>query len=154
MKTSFLISLLLVVTFILVSPLLAEEKWTAEQKEVQAFEEKLWSLNKPEQIEEVVAMFHPNYMGWNYARPVPGPILRQWWDYDNKVNETIVWDITPQTIQVYGNFAYIHYFYHVMIHNKLKNEDKSERGRWTDILVKEKGKWQLVGDHGGETPGK
>ena len=27
----------------------------------------------------------------------------------------------------------------------------TERGRWTDILIKKNGTWMLVGDHGGET---
>jgi hypothetical protein len=26
----------------------------------------------------------------------------------------------------------------------------TEKGRWTDILMKKNGKWMLVGDHGGE----
>jgi hypothetical protein len=154
MKTSMFVVVMLVITVGLVYPLLAQEKWTAEQKEVLAFEQKLWSLTKPEQMDEARAMFHPNYIGWNYGRPVPTPILRQWWDYYSKASETIVWDISPLAIQVYGNFAFIDYYYSVMNHDKLKNEDKPEKGRWTDILMKENGKWLLIGDHGGEGPNK
>jgi hypothetical protein len=154
MKTSWLVLLTLVITVCLVYPLLAEEKWTAEQKEVLAYEQKLWSLTKPEQMEEALAMYHPNYIGWNYSRPMPSAIQRQWWDYGYKAYETIVWDITPLAIQVYGNFAFIDYYYRIMNHDKLKNEDKAENGRWTDILMKENGKWRLIGDHGGEGPNK
>jgi hypothetical protein len=154
MKTSWSIMLLLVFTVGLACPLLAAEKWTAEQQEVLAFEQKLWGLNKPEQMNEAMAMFHPDYIGWSYNRAVPAKTLQQWWDYGYKVSETIVWEIDPLAIQVYGNFAFIHYYYRTVVHNKQKDEDKVENGRWTDILVKENGKWLLVGDHGGESPGK
>jgi hypothetical protein len=28
---------------------------------------------------------------------------------------------------------------------------KNSNGRWTDILMKENGKWLFIGDHGGKT---
>jgi hypothetical protein len=154
MKTSLFVLVMLVITVGLVCPLLAEEKWTAEQKEVLAFEQKLWSLTKPEQLDEAIAMFHPNYIGWQYNHPVPWSIQRAWWEYDYKVNETILWEINPLAIQVYGNFAFIHYYYRAVVHDKLKNEDKISNGRWTDILMKENGTWRIIGDHGGEGPSK
>jgi len=154
MKTFWILLLLLAVSICFTCPLLADQVWTAEQKEVLDFEQRIWSLNKPEQMQEQLAVFHPSYVGWSYERPIPCPLHRQWLDYYSKISETTVWEITPLAIQVYGNFAFIHYYYRIMVHDKIKNEDNQENGRWTDILIKENGKWLIVGAHGGATPTK
>jgi len=37
-----------------------------------------------------------------------------------------------------------------MVTEKQDGTPMSEKGRWTDILMKKGDKWMLVGDHGGE----
>ena len=150
MKTSTLVLLTLTLTVVLSYPLFAEEKWTAEQKEIIAFEEKLMSLNKPEQLDELMAMFHPSYLSWYAGRPQPVPLQRKWMEYVYKNSETTLWSLFPLAVNVYGNFAYIDYYVVYVEHDKKKDEDKIVREGWTDILIKENGKWVCVGAHGSE----
>ena len=55
----------------------------------------------------------------------------------------------PSKIWVNGNFAYVHYYYTQVTENA-DGKPNTEKGRWTDILMKKGDKWMLVGDHGGE----
>ncbi len=48
-----------------------------------------------------------------------------------------------------GDFAYVHYYYTQVSEDK-EGKSNTEKGRWTDILMKKNGTWMLVGDHGGE----
>jgi ketosteroid isomerase-like protein len=64
--------------------------------------------------------------------------------------KNLFYTITPVTIWVNGNFAYVHYFYTSVNVNK-DGKRNWEKGRWTDILTKKDGKWIMVGDHGGKT---
>jgi ketosteroid isomerase-like protein len=133
----------------------AAENWTAEQKEVWAVEEKIWNLTKPSDVPEMLLYYHPDYMGWAYSNPTTSgkEYLAKWMPYWMSTGEMIMHEITPLTIWVKGNFAYVHYYYTEVDKDK-KGEEKMHKGRWTDILVKENGKWLFIGDHGGEGPSK
>ncbi len=61
--------------------------------------------------------------------------------------------LTPVTIWVKGDFAYVNYFYAQLEKDK-DGKEKPSSGKWTDILMKKNGKWVLVGDHGGRTSKK
>jgi ketosteroid isomerase-like protein len=130
----------------------AADQWTAEQKEVWAVEEKVWSLNKPTDMTEMLTYYHPDYAGWNYGNPVPSnkDRVNKWMSYWFGTGEVVVLDLIPMTIQVHGNFAFVHYYYRMVIKDK-KGEEKMESGRWTDIWIKDGGKWLIIGDHGGQT---
>ena len=56
----------------------------------------------------------------------------------------------PATISVNGTFAYVHYYYTMLMEGK-DGKREGEKGRWTDILMKKDGKWIMIGDHGGKT---
>jgi ketosteroid isomerase-like protein len=148
----FIVAVLLLLPVMYALPALCAEQWTPEQKEVWTVEEKLWSLTKPTDLEEIMSMYHPDYRGWNYTSPLPGgkDRVRKWMDYMLNSGEMLIYDIRPVDIFVRGNFAFVHYFYRIITKDK-KGEEKMEAGRWTDIFMKEGGKWLLIGDHGGET---
>ena len=148
----FIVAVLFLLVAVSALPALCAEQWTPEQKEVWVMEEKLWSLTKPADLEEIMSMYHPDYRGWNYMSALPGgkDRVRKWMDYMLNSGEMLIYDIRPVDIFVRGNFAFTHYYYRIITKDK-KGEEKMEAGRWTDILMKEGGKWLLIGDHGGET---
>jgi ketosteroid isomerase-like protein len=133
----------------------AAEKWTAEQKEVWAVEEKAWNFTKPSDMPEMLTYYHPDFVGWSYSSPLPRDkaYVEKWAPYWTTTGEMIMHEITPLHIWVKGNYAFVHYYYMEVDKDK-KGEEKVQRGRWTDILVKENGKWLFIGDHGGEGPSK
>lgn len=52
---------------------------------------------------------------------------------------------------MYGNIAFVHYYYDQVVKDA-EGKEKSESGRWTDILMKQGDKWVMIGDHGGPSP--
>jgi ketosteroid isomerase-like protein len=95
--------------------------------------------------------FDDSYYGWSYDNEAPGTKADahkalSYWTTKGKV---VYYLITPARIWVNGNFAYVHYYYTQVTENNDGKPD-TEKGRWTDILMKKGDKWMLVGDHGGE----
>jgi len=42
-----------------------------------------------------------------------------------------------------------HRLSYTQLYNDSEGEQHTEQGRWTDILMKQDGKWLLIADHGG-----
>ncbi len=64
--------------------------------------------------------------------------------------EILLHEVRPVSIQVYGNVAIVHYYY-VLVYENAEGSEKTSRGRWTDILMKQGNMWVVIGDHGGQT---
>lgn len=127
------------------------QTWSAEQKAVWAGVEEYWAASASGNPMSFLDYFDESYTGWGYETETPGTkadavkSLSYWLNKD-KVQYYI---ITPAKIWVNGNFAYVHYHY-VMVTEGADGKPNTERGRWTDIVMKKGNKWLLVGDHGGE----
>jgi len=127
------------------------QQWTDQQKEVwktvQTYND--LSANRDPGF---LDYFDDTYHGWEYEADAPDgkeavKIYISNWDPNIK---TLFVILNPATIWVNGNFAYVHYYYTTIREDK-DGKRKSEKGRWTDILMKKDGKWVMVGDHGGST---
>ena len=138
------------IAFLIPNSVQAEE-WSAEQKEVWKNVETYWALDMAGDTAGFLAYFHADYKGWNYNNPVPGSKERvtKFLTHGHKVSKTLVYDLQPMTVRVYGETAYVHYFW-TRVARDAEGKEKRESGRWTDILRKQGGKWVLVADHGGE----
>jgi ketosteroid isomerase-like protein len=132
-------------------PLQAEE-WSKEQQEVWKTVQTYTDLAASGDVEGFLGYFDKDYAGWSYDAPVPYGIdsVKKWAGYFLPKREMLVYEITPVAIKVYGDFAFVHYFYSQAYKNT-EGKMKYTSGRWTDILRKEGGKWVMIGDHGGET---
>lgn len=150
MKTiiSFL-PLMFIVLF--TSQLLNAQQWSAEQKSVWAGVEEYWAASTSTDPLSFLNYFDDSYTGWSYDNESPGTkadavkSLNYWL----KKGKTVYYIITPSKIWVNGDFAYVHYYY-TQVTEGADGKPNTERGRWTDIVMKKNGKWMLVGDHGGE----
>jgi ketosteroid isomerase-like protein len=143
-----------VLCFILLAsvPLFAQE-WSPAQKEIWKNVETYWALGAKNDLEGMLAYYHPDYRGWNYVSGLPSDkaAVKKFSEYDMKTSTVLVYDIRPAAIVVYGTSAFVDYYY-FMIYKDAEGKEKSERGRWTDILIKQGDKWMMIGDHGGQTP--
>lgn len=126
------------------------QQWTNEQKDVWAGVEKYWDVNN---AQEFLSYFDDSYMGWNNQSLVPQSKTNaaKWIENGFKNNTPVLHTITPLTIWVKGDFAYVHYYYTQIEKNNKTGKDEKSSGIWTDILMKKNGKWLLIGDHGGRT---
>jgi ketosteroid isomerase-like protein len=126
------------------------QQWSAEQKEVWAGVEKYWDVNQSNPM-DFLQYFDDSYLGWSYENGAPSgkSDVTKSFSYWTKKGKEQYHIITPARIWVNGDFAYVHYYY-TQVTEGSDGKPNTERGRWTDILMKKGGKWMLVGDHGGE----
>ncbi len=127
------------------------QSWSSEQKAVWAGVEEYWATGTSSNPMSFLNYFDDSYTGWNYNYETPGTKADAvksltYWLNKGKVQFYV---ITPSKIWVNGDFAYVHYYY-TQVTEGPDGKPNTEKGRWTDILMKKGSKWMLVGDHGGE----
>lgn len=127
------------------------QSWSAEQKAVWAGVEEYWAASASSNPMSFLNYFDDSYSGWGYEYETPGTKSDavkslSYWLNKGKVQYYL---ITPAKIWVNSDFAYVHYYY-TQVTEGPDGKPNTERGRWTDILMKKGSKWLLVGDHGGE----
>ena len=141
---------LVVFMMISLSSVLAQE-WTSEQKDVWSGVEKYWVAAASGDAQAFLAYFDESYKGWDNSSIVPMSKANtgKWIEFGSKNRKVLMYSITPLSIWVNGNFAYVHYTYAQALKNIETGKTSEDAGIWTDILMKKDGKWMLVGDHGG-----
>ena len=100
--------------------------------------------------EKVLDFFHEGYSGWNNYGLIPANKI----DIINelqhlKKKEVSSYSLTPVTINIFKGVAVVHYLF-AIVYKTAKGKLKTKRTRNTDILLKQKDKWILIGDHVGE----
>jgi len=150
MKKLIGISLPTLLLFLFVANASAQQ-WTDEQKDVWKGVETYWAAGMSDNPMDFLNYFDDSYFGWSYDNGAPGTkadaqkSLKYW----TTKGKTVYYVITPARIWVNGNFAYVHYYY-TQVNEDKEGKPSTEKGRWTDILMKKDNKWVMVGDHGGE----
>jgi ketosteroid isomerase-like protein len=138
--------------FVLASHPLQAADWSKEQQEVWKTVETYTDLAAKGDVDGFLTYFHEDYSGWSHDAPVPYGVssVKKWAGYFLPKREMLVYEITPAAIKIHGNVAFVHYFYS-QTYKDSEGKEKNSSGRWTDILMKDGGKWLMIGDHGGET---
>jgi ketosteroid isomerase-like protein len=128
------------------------QEFSAAQKEVWKNVEAYWALYDAGNLEGFLSYIHNDYLGWSYRSPLPmdKAATRKFVAHDLKTVKTVLSDIKPVAISVFGNFAFADYYY-TTVYTDAEGKEKSETGRWTDIMMKQGDKWVLIGDHGGRS---
>ena len=137
--------------FLFMTSFISAQQWSAEQQDVWKGVQAYWEAGMSADPTVMLAYWDDSYYGWSYDNEAPGTKadVTKSFNYWMKKGKTQYYTITPARIWVNGNFAYVHYYY-TMVIERSDGTPKPEKGRWTDILMKKDGKWMLVGDHGGE----
>jgi ketosteroid isomerase-like protein len=145
-----LVLIVLLMPFLFLSNIQAQQ-WTAEQKEVWKSVETYNQLSANRDA-AFINYFDDSYRGWEYESDMPETkeSVKKFIDNRDPNFKNIFYTITPASIWVNGNFAYVHYFY-TSVNADKDGKRNWEKGRWTDILMKKGDKWIMVGDHGGKT---
>lgn len=150
MKNLTSMSLSVLFLFLFITNLSAQQ-WTDEQKAVWAGVDAYWKVGLSDNPDDFLNYFDDSYFGWSYENEAPGTKadVQKSSSYWNKKGKMKYYTITPARIWVNGNFAYVHYYY-TQVTESTDGKPNTEKGRWTDVLMKKGDKWMLVGDHGGE----
>lgn len=132
----------------LLLPLMAlAENWTKEQQEVLAFEEVCIAAQN---ADDVNACFHEDYVGWGMDSPVPLSKTDQIRLIEDSFARTETESLLfkPLSVVVKGNMAVVNYIAAGVSTNKSTDEVEYYTHRWTDVCLKEGGRWYWIADHG------
>jgi ketosteroid isomerase-like protein len=131
---------------------LRAQEWSPAQKDIWKNVNDYWSLLAKGDIDGFASYIHADYVGWDNESVLPGTKEegKKWLDFGKQGGEKILlYEIKPLTIKIYGDVAFVHYYY-TMIKQNGEGKKSPEAGRWTDILLKQGNKWMMIGDHGGK----
>jgi hypothetical protein len=131
------------------------QTWTPEQQELWKFEELQWQMSKDKDSSWIEKMVHPNLAYWETGAPVPQnrASLSRWNRYTSANGTVLEQEILPLSITITGNIAVVQYRYQIA-REDYKKERETVWGRYTDVLVKEGGRWLFIAWTGGDDPKK
>lgn len=126
---------------------MAHPKWSNKQKIIWRNVENYTSLIMKGDVKGFLEYFHEDYSGWNYkeALPVSKTDIEKELQHLPK-RKILEYKTIPVAINVFNDVAIVHYYYSAVFTNVDGNE-KSKIGHNTDILLKQKDKWVLIGDY-------
>jgi len=131
------------------------EEWSAEQQEVWRVEQQQWKLSAAEDMSWIDSMVHPNMKFWDISAPMPRDkaSLKHWSRFDADNGSTLEQELFPISATITGNIAVVQYHYMIAREN-YKKERETVTGHYTDVLVKEGGRWLFLTWAGGDDPKK
>jgi hypothetical protein len=131
------------------------QTWTAEQQELWKLEQQQWQMSRDKDLTWVEKMVHPNLSYWETDAPVPQNVasLSRWNRFASASSTVLEQEIFPISMTITGNVAVAHYSYQVVREN-YKKERETVWGRYTDVLVKDGGRWVFIAWAGGDNPKK
>lgn len=137
------------------SPAASAQTWSPEQQELWRLEELQWKLAAAKDASWIEKMVHPNLSYWdkNWPGPQSKASLLLWDRYNNASATVLQQELFPISISITGNVAVVHYRYSVAREN-YKKDQEMVTGRYTDVLVKDGGRWLFITWAGGDDPKK
>jgi Domain of unknown function (DUF4440) len=133
----------------------AAQTWSPDQQEIWRFEEQQWKMAKEKDLTWIDKMVHSNLSYWDVDRPAPQnkASLLRWNRYSNTNATVLEQELFPISVTITGNIAVVQYSYSIAREN-YKKDRETVTGRYTDVLVKEGGRWLFLAWAGGDDPKK
>jgi hypothetical protein len=131
------------------------QTWSPEQQEIWRFEEQQWKMSAAKDLTWIDKMVHANVSYWDRDQPAPRnkASLSRWSRYSSTNLTVLEQELFPISVTITGNIAVAQYSYEVAREN-YKKERETVTGRYTDVLVKEGGRWLFLAWAGGDDPKK
>ena len=140
-------TLLLVATASLILTPVSAQEWTAEQEEVWEFEQACWAT---QELEVIMSCFHDDFLGWGLDNTLPTTKAdrRPFFARSLETAEQVFLSLQRVAINVRGNTATVLYLATFTDRNRETDVETTRIERWTDIAVREGGRWSWIADHG------
>lgn len=129
------------------------EGWSAEQQEIWKVEQQQWKLSAAKDMSWMDTLVHPNLRYWSRGSPMPRDLasLKHWSRYDSENSTVLEQELFPISITITGNVAVVQYHY-MMANENFKKDRETVTGHYTDVLIKENGRWLFLAWDGGDNP--
>jgi hypothetical protein len=133
----------------------AAQEWSAEQQEIWKVEQQQWKMSAARDMSWIDTMVHQNMKFWETGAPMPRDkaSLKHWSRFDADNGSTLEQELFPISATITGNVAVVQYNYMVAREN-YKKDRETVTGHYTDVLVKEGGRWLFLTWAGGDDPKK
>jgi hypothetical protein len=131
------------------------QTWNPEQQEIWRLEEQQWKMDAAKDLTWIETLVHPNISIWNVDFPAPQnkASLSRWVKHDSQMRTVLEQELFPISVTITGNVAVAHYRYRVASENH-KKERETVTGHYSDVLIKENGRWLYIAWAGGDDPKK
>lgn len=150
MRMRFLI--VVVCLFCLFTMMAVAQSWSSDQTEVWDVIKSEWEAGKAKDTERLDKILLEKFLGWGHPNPTPRDkeSWKMWDRYDSQNSTTLIYELYPLGIVVVGNTAVAHYYYSMATEDR-EGKRETVNGSYTDILIKEGGRWQFLAWRGGQT---
>jgi len=127
------------------------QTWSPEQQEIWQFEQQQWKMAAAKDDSWIDTMVHPNMRYWETDNPMPRDkaSLKHWSRYQNEIGTMLHHELFPISATITGNVAVVQYHYMSAVEN-FKKERETVTGHYTDVLIKENGRWMFIAWAGGD----
>lgn len=151
-RSFFLVACLVLVAFATTA---SAQTWSPEQQELWKLEELQWKMAMEKDSSWIEKMIHPNLSLWAVDQPAPQnkASLARWDRFRNSSSTVLEQEIFPIAITITGNVAVVQYRY-ASVSENYKKDRETVTGRYTDVLIKEGGRWLFIAWAGGDDPKK
>jgi len=131
------------------------QTWSPEQQEIWRLEDQQWKMSAAKDLTWIETMVHPNISFWEVDFPAPQnkASLSRWNKYGSTIGTVLEQEIFPISVTITSNVAVAQYRYRVASEN-YKKERETVTGRYTDVFMKEGGRWLFITWAGGDDPKK
>ena len=129
----------------------AAQTWSAEQQELWQLEQQQWKMSAAKDLSWIDTMVHPNLRYWGTGSPMPrdAASLKHWSRFDSDSSTVLQHELFPISATITGNVAVVQYHY-MMATENYKKERETVTGYYTDVLIKENGRWMFIAWAGGD----
>ena len=126
------------------------QTWSVEQKEVLATIEQMRLAVEAKDIDRFMSFVHKDFSGWGTASTLPTD--REFRKKSLlgvlKPNNEISQVITPLAVIMHGDASVVHSHVVTILKSKETGQEQTRNTFWTDVYVREGGRWFLIADHG------
>jgi Domain of unknown function (DUF4440) len=131
------------------------QAWSPEQQEIWKLEQQQWKMDAAKDLSWIDTLLHPNLRYWETGAPMPRDkaSLKQWSRYTSEGSTTLEQEIFPISATITDNVAVVQYNYMIAREN-YKKDRETVTGHYTDVLIKEGGRWLFIAWAGGDDPKK
>lgn len=131
----------------------AQDPTADDQVAVWAVIERVWAADNKGDDDWIDDMLTTDFVGWPYESPAPRTRASTalWSEFDHRRQKPLTYELYPLSIVVHGDTAIAHYLYT----QAAKTDDGrmvTGNGRYTDVLVRDRGEWKFLSWHGGDFP--
>jgi hypothetical protein len=126
-----------------------------DQQDVWKVEQQQWKMSAAKDSSWIDTLLLPSLRYWETGAPMPRDkaSLKHWSRYDNESSTVLEQELFPISTTITGNVAVVQYYY-MMARENYKKERESVTGHYTDVLVKDGGRWLFIAWAGGDDPKK